>query len=159
MTVGNYYTKLKSLWDERDALHNIPRSTCGVMKDVLQFQQNQKTIKFLMELHDMYTNVRGQILLMDPLPTVNKAYLLVRQEKKQREVTTRDRVAGTLKASAFAARNNIRRPERVLLSLSLWNNIKISLRCLLRMTRKWQETKQTIISQVQSFVFPIAIEI
>lgn len=61
----------------------------------------------------IYTSVRRQILLMDPLPTVNKAYSLVLQEEKQCEITNGDRPARTLReASTFAARNNICRPER-----------------------------------------------
>ncbi|XP_048230661.1 uncharacterized protein LOC125370144 [Ricinus communis] len=58
MTIGAYYTKLKGLWDERDALCNIPTCTCGTMKEVLQFQQNQKTMKFLMGLNEVYSRSR-----------------------------------------------------------------------------------------------------
>ncbi|KAI3445256.1 hypothetical protein Pfo_001921 [Paulownia fortunei] len=57
MTIAAYYTKLKGLWDERDALCSIPKCTYG-------------TMKFLMGLNELYSNVRGQILLMDPLPTI-----------------------------------------------------------------------------------------
>ncbi|XP_057475895.1 uncharacterized protein LOC130763881 [Actinidia eriantha] len=35
MTIGAYYTKLKGLWDERDALCSIPTCTCGIVKEVL----------------------------------------------------------------------------------------------------------------------------
>lgn len=76
MTIEAYYTKLKGLYDERDALYSIPKCTCGAMKDGLLFQQNQKTMKFLMGLNEVYAGVRGQILLMDPLPTVNKTHSL-----------------------------------------------------------------------------------
>ncbi|GMP26153.1 hypothetical protein CsSME_00002722 [Camellia sinensis var. sinensis] len=74
MTIGTYYTKLKSFWDERHTLCNIPTFTCGTVKEVLQFQQSQKTMKFLMGLNESYAAVQGQILLMDPLPTVNKTH-------------------------------------------------------------------------------------
>uniref|UniRef100_A0A6N2LVW3 Reverse transcriptase Ty1/copia-type domain-containing protein n=1 Tax=Salix viminalis TaxID=40686 RepID=A0A6N2LVW3_SALVM len=56
MSVGSYFTKLKSLWDERDALCSLPTCTCG------------------------------NTLLQDPLPTVNKAYSLVLRHEKQMEV-------------------------------------------------------------------------
>ena len=38
-----------------------------------------------MGLDDSYANIRGQILLMQPLPSVVKAYNMVRHEEKQRE--------------------------------------------------------------------------
>lgn len=31
--------------------------------------------------------IRGQILLIDPLPSINKVFCLVLQEERQREVT------------------------------------------------------------------------
>ncbi|KAK4478963.1 hypothetical protein RD792_014470 [Penstemon davidsonii] len=109
MTVGAYYTKLKGLWDEREALCSIPKCTCGTMKDILQFQQNQKTMKFLMGLNEVYASARGQILLMDPLPTVNKTYSLILQDEKQREKSDRD--VQLAEASAFVVKNNPRKPE------------------------------------------------
>ncbi|XP_022895254.1 uncharacterized protein LOC111409434 [Olea europaea var. sylvestris] len=110
LTIGAYYTKLKGLWDERDAPCCIPTCTYGAMKEVLQFQQNQKTMKFLMALNEVYAAVRGQILLMDPLPTVNKAYSLILQDEKQRGMSK----GGTTmaEASAFAVKNNSRNFER-----------------------------------------------
>ncbi|KAI3471479.1 hypothetical protein Pfo_031287 [Paulownia fortunei] len=59
MTIGAYYTKLKCLWDESNALCSIPKCTCGAMMDVLQFQQNQKAMKFLIGLNEVYFTVRG----------------------------------------------------------------------------------------------------
>ncbi|GJT81637.1 cysteine-rich receptor-like protein kinase 8 [Tanacetum coccineum] len=38
-----------------------------------------------MGLDECFANVRGQILLMQPLPNVTKAYVMMRQEEKQRE--------------------------------------------------------------------------
>lgn len=43
-------------------------------------------MQFLMGLNDSYNTVRGQILLMNPLPSVCKAYSLITQEEKQREI-------------------------------------------------------------------------
>lgn len=40
-----------------------------------------------MGLHDSYAAIRGQILLMNPIPALKKAYSLVLQEEKQREIT------------------------------------------------------------------------
>ena len=40
-----------------------------------------------MHLNDDYEVIRGQILLLDPLPTVNKAYSMVQGVERQRHVT------------------------------------------------------------------------
>lgn len=37
-----------------------------------------------MGLHESYAAVRGQLLMMDPLPSVSHAYSLIKQEEKQR---------------------------------------------------------------------------
>ncbi|KAJ8632609.1 hypothetical protein MRB53_025945 [Persea americana] len=45
-------------------------------------------MQFLMGLNDSCAAVRGQILLMDPMPTINKVFSLVIQEEGQREIGT-----------------------------------------------------------------------
>lgn len=68
MGIGDYYTKLKGLWDERDALSPLPLSDGNVAKKLKEYQQTQHTIQFLMKLNPVYATAWGQILLMDPLP-------------------------------------------------------------------------------------------
>lgn len=70
--IGSYFTKLKSLWDERDALCTIPPCTCGSIKEVNTFLETQKTMKFLMGLNELYVGVRSNILIQDPLPTLTR---------------------------------------------------------------------------------------
>ncbi|KAG5556472.1 hypothetical protein RHGRI_006920 [Rhododendron griersonianum] len=55
---------------------------------VFNEQQDQDRImQFLMGLNETYSGIRGHILLMNPLPTVRKAYSLIIQEEKQRELS------------------------------------------------------------------------
>ena len=51
-------------------------------------------MKFLVGLNDSYASVRGQILLMDPLPTINKVFSLVSQEERQRELNSGSTACG-----------------------------------------------------------------
>lgn len=81
-TWGEYYTKLKGLWDLRDALCPLPPCGGDTAKELHQYQQKQRTIKFLMGLNEFYTAARGQILLTEPLPIVNKVYSLIIQDEK-----------------------------------------------------------------------------
>lgn len=68
-----HYTKLKRMWDEFHALCEIPSCTCGAMKKITEYEEQQRLMKFLMNLHDGFDVVRSQVLLMDPLPTVGRA--------------------------------------------------------------------------------------
>jgi hypothetical protein len=75
LSVSTYYTKLKGLWDELASYNNAIH---GAQQD------QQKLMQFLMGLNDTYSAIRGQILLMNPLPSVRQAYSSVSQEEKQR---------------------------------------------------------------------------
>jgi hypothetical protein len=84
-----YYHKLKGLWDEHDALEApyLCSCTCSCEngRNSGDREQRKRLIQFLMGLDECYSNIRGQILLIQPLPSVTKAYSMIRQEEKQRE--------------------------------------------------------------------------
>jgi hypothetical protein len=44
-------------------------------------------MKFLVGLNVSYSSVRGQILPMDSLPTINNVFYLLSQEERQRELS------------------------------------------------------------------------
>ena len=80
--VSALYTKLKRLWDVLMNFCPIPTCNCGALKTLLDYQHNEYVMKFLVGLNDSYASVRGQILLMVPLPTINKVFALVSQEER-----------------------------------------------------------------------------
>ena len=43
-------------------------------------------MSFLMGLNENFAQVRGQLLLMDPMPPINKVFSLISQEEKQRKI-------------------------------------------------------------------------
>jgi hypothetical protein len=43
-------------------------------------------MQFLMGLNETFTQVRGQILLMDPIPQIDKVFSFIRQEERQRSI-------------------------------------------------------------------------
>ena len=84
MNIGAYYTKLKRFWDEGNALCFLPTCACGAAKELMQFQQSQKTMKFLMGLNEPYAAVRGQILLMVPfLLSTRLSYSLFKMRSRE----------------------------------------------------------------------------
>lgn len=85
-----YHSKLKRCWAELDNLNGIPvcscehvdECTCGVIEKFLELEMKNRLMQFLMRLNNDYESVRNHILLMDPLPSVNKPYYLVQQVEK-----------------------------------------------------------------------------
>ncbi|XP_068328837.1 uncharacterized protein [Pyrus communis] len=82
LSIAAYYTKMKSLWDELLSYSDSVSCTCGAQNE------RNKLMQFLMGLNDSYSAVRGQLLLMNPLPTVRQAYASISQEEKQRSLAS-----------------------------------------------------------------------
>lgn len=103
LSVAAYYTKLKGLWDELAAYDDLPTCTCGSMKKHTEQEERNKLMQYLMGLNESYNAIHGQILLMQTLPTVRRAYSLIMQEEKQRELGSSH---VTLKLAAMAVLQN-----------------------------------------------------
>ncbi|KAA8524565.1 hypothetical protein F0562_010988 [Nyssa sinensis] len=82
-SVGVYYRKLKTLWDELSIYDPIPVCNCDTMKTLVDWYQRDCVFQFLMGLHDIYSNVRDQIMLLDPLPSVTRVFSLIQQQECQ----------------------------------------------------------------------------
>ncbi|KAJ8750937.1 hypothetical protein K2173_016118 [Erythroxylum novogranatense] len=93
-SVAKYFTSLKKLWDELWCLMPIPQCTCGAVaqctcgapRALADLTSLNQLMQFLMGLNESYDHVRNQILVIEPLPTINKAYSMVLRVEKQREV-------------------------------------------------------------------------
>ncbi|KAK9715536.1 hypothetical protein RND81_06G171300 [Saponaria officinalis] len=94
-SVAEYFTKLKRDWDDIEELESIPECECGVMDDctcqilkkLLDIASKEKVMTFLMGLHDSYDVLRTNILSMEPMPTINKAYSIVQQIESQKQIS------------------------------------------------------------------------
>lgn len=75
-TINFYYTRFQGVWDE---LSNYRSCSYG-------HQTEECTMALLIGLNKSYGVVRGQILLMEPMPVLHKVLSLVLQEEKQRKV-------------------------------------------------------------------------
>ena len=94
LTQGNlditvYYTRMKKLWEELSTL-NVKNQcscacNCGAKDGLYKAEQDRRLIQFLMGMNEVYTVIRGNILMMNPLPTMAQAFSLLIQEEKQRE--------------------------------------------------------------------------
>ncbi|KAJ1391273.1 Retrovirus-related Pol polyprotein from transposon TNT 1-94 [Sesbania bispinosa] len=84
--ISTYYTKLKSIWEELSCYKPTFQCTCGGLQQLQIFQESEYVMSFLMGLNDSFSQVRGQILLSDPLPSIGNVFSLVLQEEAQREI-------------------------------------------------------------------------
>lgn len=93
LSVTDYFTKLKALWDELET-YEMPKKCsceckCGAEKTAIDIFEREKVHKFLMGLDsENYKNVRSNILGLDSLPNLNKVYASVLREEKQRQLTS-----------------------------------------------------------------------
>jgi len=79
-SVFKYFTDLKVLWEELEFLRPITSCTfkvkckCNFRKTVIDYRDSHNLICFLKGLGDVYTNVKTQILLIEPLPNINRDF-------------------------------------------------------------------------------------
>ena len=72
-SITNYFTQLKVLWDQLENFSPFPLFTCGkcvygINQRLANLQAKETVMKFLMGLSESFSQVKTQILLMDPLP-------------------------------------------------------------------------------------------
>ena len=90
-SVSSYYTKIKMIWDELDAIDPIPVSDCthctGILiQKLIKSQEDRRLVDFLMKLNDGFEIMRGNILVMSPLPSISHVYRLLLQEESHKKL-------------------------------------------------------------------------
>ncbi|XP_031396885.1 uncharacterized protein LOC116207907 [Punica granatum] len=101
-SVSEYYSKLKSLWDELDLYLNLPVCSCDAGAQLAAHKEKERVHQFLIGLNPDFSTIRSQILSMDPLPTVNRAHSMAAHDETQRLITqSRD---SSSEALGFAAK-------------------------------------------------------
>ncbi|KAL6213315.1 hypothetical protein ACLB2K_012762 [Fragaria x ananassa] len=102
-SVTTFYTNLKGMWDEKDALCSFPSCTCEAAAEIKTFMETQKTMKFLMGLNESFEQTRSNIIGMDPLPSLSKTYAIVLRQEKQSEVAA-DKATAMPESAAFSVK-------------------------------------------------------
>ncbi|XP_039123458.1 uncharacterized protein LOC120260080 [Dioscorea cayenensis subsp. rotundata] len=80
-TMSVYFSKLKALFDELLNYESFPNCSCGGLKAIVEHQQRDWVIKFLMGLNGSYKELKAQILLIKPSPSLNEVYSIIQQEE------------------------------------------------------------------------------
>lgn len=84
--VSIYFTKLKGLWNDLEALVPLLRCYFEKSRDLLVYLQRQKLYQFIMGLNDTYYHTRSQILLMTHLTFENQVYVMILNDEGQKEI-------------------------------------------------------------------------
>ena len=77
LSVTDYCTTLKSLWEELDNYRPLSPSSCSAKT----YHQQDFIIRFLKGLDERFAMVRSQILLLDPLPFANRVFPMIIQHE------------------------------------------------------------------------------
>ncbi|XP_055828236.1 uncharacterized protein LOC129896381 [Solanum dulcamara] len=83
-SVSAYFTSLRLLWAEFDALIAPPSCGCPNSREYVGHLEYTRLYAFLMELNESYNQARSQILIMIPLPSVKKAYSMIMADESQK---------------------------------------------------------------------------
>ncbi|XP_038875043.1 uncharacterized protein LOC120067569 [Benincasa hispida] len=109
-SVTAYYTKLKMLWNELISYRpscSCGKYTCGSVKNLQTYFQTEYVMAFLMGLNDSSASIRSQLLLMEPEPSINRAFSLVLQEIDQKAFSSSPGIAMSLSKSPTTAVESI----------------------------------------------------
>ncbi|XP_074284115.1 uncharacterized protein LOC141608671 [Silene latifolia] len=87
-SVVEYYTHLKSIWDELDKYSRVPDCTCGAKSAFVKEKEEEKVHQFIMGLNTtLYEPLRSHLLMDDNLTSLSRAYALVLREERHKAVT------------------------------------------------------------------------
>lgn len=88
-TITQYFTTLKKLWQEYDNFRPRPQCTCStpyncqLLPTIKAYREGDYVIRFLKGFNETYSPIRSKIMLMHPLPFINKVFLLLIQQERQ----------------------------------------------------------------------------
>ncbi|XP_019229239.1 PREDICTED: uncharacterized protein LOC109210292 [Nicotiana attenuata] len=97
-----------------DSLAPIAGRDAANSREFVQFMERQKLLQFLMGLNESYEQARSQLLMMIPVPSVNKAYSMLMKRESQRTMSnTFTTVDGGEMAALMTNRSrNQQRPKK-----------------------------------------------
>lgn len=89
LSVTDFFTQLTVIWEELENLSPIPQCTCPVKcaydpsKYIEQTKERDFIMRFLTGLNENFAPCKSQILMMDPIPSIDRAFSIVIQYERQ----------------------------------------------------------------------------
>ncbi|GJQ96271.1 putative RNA-directed DNA polymerase [Tanacetum coccineum] len=106
MPLAEYYHKFNSQWRQYDSLIDLPKCTCDTTEKLKNHDQLIRLMQFLMCLDDVFSNVRSNILITEPLPDVKSAFATIYRDESHRINSVHSVVNKTGSSSAFVSKSN-----------------------------------------------------
>ena len=78
---------MRTLWENLNSHRPMPHCTCphpcrcAAMREARNFHIEDQIIQFLTGMNDKFAVIKTQVLMMDPLPSINRVYALIIQEE------------------------------------------------------------------------------
>ncbi|XP_074299614.1 uncharacterized protein LOC141630753 [Silene latifolia] len=87
-SVVEYYTQVKTIWDEFANYSKIPNCTCGTPVMIAKEQEEEKVHQFLIGLDTgLYGQIRTNLLMEDLITCLTPAYALILHEERHSSIT------------------------------------------------------------------------
>ncbi|GAU36130.1 hypothetical protein TSUD_292900 [Trifolium subterraneum] len=118
-TVTEFYSALKLLWEELEIYLPMPncsyriRCTCEAMHAARANHSLLHIVRFLISLNDEFSVVKSQVLLIDPLPSLNKVFSMVLQHERQGNFYSSDESKALLNAAKSKGFSSSKVPVRI----------------------------------------------
>ncbi|XP_060190781.1 uncharacterized protein LOC132620082 [Lycium barbarum] len=100
LDIASYFTKIKQLWDELASISIHSANKCNCIGGA-KFEEEQRVYQFLMGLYEVYVQVRSNILMMKPLPSIDTTYSILLSDEKQRQVCTSSSIPSESESASF----------------------------------------------------------
>ncbi|KAH0650553.1 hypothetical protein KY284_030465 [Solanum tuberosum] len=106
----NDSVKLWKVWEELSTLNLRNQCSCicncGAKDNMYKAEHDRRLIQFLIGLNEVYTIVRGNILMINPLPSMEKTFSLLIQKEKHRVFRSTSRMPMDLTSLNACVLNN-----------------------------------------------------
>lgn len=103
MSLSDYYTTLKTLWDDLDGASCVNTCrNCKCCSATASVNEHSKIVKFLAGLNDFYSTIRSQIIMKKTIPDLAEIYNLLDQDHSQRNIVTNPTNASAFNVSILS---------------------------------------------------------
>lgn len=84
LLVTTCFNWLSALWNELEATKEQLEGPKATLRQYHEMKEREKVMRFLLILNDTYSIFRSQVLVVDPMLSLNRIYQLAVQEESQR---------------------------------------------------------------------------
>ncbi|XP_074300351.1 uncharacterized protein LOC141631601 [Silene latifolia] len=106
-SIVEYYTRLKTIWDELENYSKAKGCTCGAAASIAKEKEQEKVHRFLMGLDSkLYGNIQTNLLMEDPIAILTRTYGLILREERHASMTKvkEDRIEAAMATQGYAGR-------------------------------------------------------